>query len=37
VLLDKQGEVLLEYKDNVSTGTHPQQVLEDCKLLFGNN
>ena len=35
VLLDKKGEVLLEYKDNVSFGTHPQEVLEDCQLLFG--
>jgi peroxiredoxin len=37
VLLNKQGEVLLEYKNDVSAGTHPQQVLEDCQLLFGAN
>jgi peroxiredoxin Q/BCP len=36
VLLDKNGEVLLEYKKNVSTGTHPQQVLQDCEMLFGD-
>ena len=35
VLLDKNGEVLLEYKDNLSTGSHPQQVLDDCTILFG--
>ncbi len=36
VLLDKNGEVLLEYKDNLSTGSHPQQVLDDCTILFGD-
>jgi len=35
VLLDKKGDVVLEYMEDVSAGTHPQQVLEDCTLLFG--
>ncbi len=34
-LLDANGDVLLEYKQ-VSTGTHPAEVLEDCEKLFGN-
>ncbi len=35
VLLDENGELLLEYPV-VSVGTHPQEVLDDCELLFGN-
>ena len=34
-LLNKKGELLLSYTDDVGVGTHPRQVLEDCKLLFG--
>jgi peroxiredoxin Q/BCP len=34
VLLDEDGNLLLEYPF-VSVGTHPQEVLEDCQLLFG--
>ncbi len=34
VLLDEDGDLLLEYPF-VSVGTHPQEVLEDCQLLFG--
>lgn len=34
-LLDRSGEVLLEYTKDISVGTHPGQVLQDCKLLFG--
>lgn len=33
-LLDANGYVALEYPQ-VSTGTHPGQVLEDCQALFG--
>ena len=36
VLLDKSGEVLLEYTKNIDVGTHPAQVLSDCDLLFGD-
>lgn len=34
VLLDAQGEVLLEYLDGIEVGTHPSSVLEDCRRLF---
>ena len=34
VLLDEQGELLLEYP-NVVIDVHPPQVLSDCELLFG--
>ena len=33
VLLDADGQLLLEYL-NVSTGTHPGEVYEDCVQLF---
>ena len=33
VLLDADGELLLEYM-TVSIDVHPQQVLDDCLLLF---
>jgi len=32
-LLDAQGRVVATYQD-VRVGTHPQDVLEDCKRLF---
>lgn len=34
VILDENGELLLEYPF-VAVGTHPQEVLHDCELLFG--
>lgn len=34
VVLDETGTVVLEYTD-VSVSTHPQEVLEDCTVLFG--
>lgn len=33
-LIGADGNVLLEYP-TVFTGTHPQDVLEDCEALFG--
>jgi len=33
-ILDGDGTLVLEYLD-VSVGSHPQDVLEDCTLLFG--
>lgn len=33
VLLDSNGDLLLEYTQ-VVIDVHPQQVLEDCELLF---
>ena len=34
VLLDAQGDLLLEYREDIAVGTHPAQVLEDCQILF---
>ncbi len=34
VLLDASGALLLRY-DDVNVGTHPADVLEDCRALFG--
>ena len=36
-LLDKSGNVLLEYTKNIDVGAHPAEVLEDCRLLFGED
>lgn len=33
-ILGEDGYVLLEYNE-VATGTHPQKVLDDCLILFG--
>ena len=35
MLLDADGTLILEYRDDVDFGTHPQEVLEDCQALFG--
>lgn len=35
VLLDAEGDLVLEYLEDVVVGTHPQDVLEDCEKLFG--
>jgi len=35
MLLDEKGELLLEYTDSIDVGTHPDDVLEDCQILFG--
>ncbi len=35
VVLDAQGALVLRY-DSVDVGTHPGDVLEDCKALFGS-
>ncbi len=34
VVLDAQGALALVY-DDVDVGTHPADVLEDCRVLFG--
>ena len=36
VLLDAEGELVLEYTDSINVGTHPFEVLEDCEALFGS-
>jgi len=35
-VLDGNGDLLLEYRDSVSVGTHPAEVLSDCQALFGD-
>ena len=35
-VLDGNGDLLLEYRDSVSVGTHPDEVLSDCQALFGD-
>lgn len=35
MLLDENGELLLEYVDSINVGTHPAKVLDDCRALFG--
>ena len=36
VLLDDQGRTLVEYAVGLDLGTHPDAVLQDVKLLFGD-
>ena len=33
-VLDAEGRVVLSY-DDVKVGTHPEEVLQDCRALFG--
>ena len=35
MLLGAEGNLRLEYRDNIQVGTHPAQVLEDCQAIFG--
>ena len=35
VILDADGDLILEYRDGTSSAAHPQEVLEDCQALFG--
>ena len=34
MLLDADGELLLQYTDSINVGTHPGLVLEDCEKIF---
>lgn len=34
-ILNAEGEVVVEYNDKIIVGAHPQEVLEDATLLFG--
>ncbi len=36
VILDAEGTLVLEYRQGTGSNGHPQDVLEDCQLLFGN-
>ncbi len=36
-LLNREGDLLLEYVDGVNTATSPYDVLDDCTLLFGGS
>lgn len=35
VVLDADGELVLEYLEDINVGAHPREVLDDCTLLFG--
>jgi peroxiredoxin len=35
VILDPLGTLVLEYRSDIDVGTHPERVLEDCRVLFG--
>jgi len=35
MLLDAEGELVLEYVVSLKIGTHPEQVLSDAQALFG--
>jgi len=35
MLLDREGDLILKYTEQVNVGTHPDRVLEDCIRLFG--
>ena len=35
-LLDADGNLVLQYLEDINIGTHPGRVLEDCEALFGN-
>lgn len=35
-LLDADGNLILEYVDRITVGTHPGRVLEDCQKIFAS-
>lgn len=35
MVLDRDGELILEYRSQVVAGTHPAEVLQDCQAIFG--
>ena len=35
VVLDADGDLILEYLEGTGAGGHPQEVLEDCQAIFG--
>ncbi len=35
VVLDENGDLLLEYLEDINVGTHPILVYDDCVKLFG--
>ena len=36
MILDEDGDLLLEYISDTGSSAHPQEVLEDCQALFGS-
>jgi peroxiredoxin len=36
VLLDENGDLVLQYLHDIAVGTHPEQVLQDCQALWGD-
>jgi peroxiredoxin len=35
MLLDGDGDLILEYTEDVVFGTHPEEVYQDCVSIFG--
>ena len=35
MLLDGNGDLILEYVEDVAFGTHPEEVYQDCLSIFG--
>ncbi|MFT5680228.1 MAG: hypothetical protein ACI8RZ_001134, partial [Myxococcota bacterium] len=35
MLLDGNGDLILEYTDSIEFGTHPEEVYQDCLSIFG--
>ncbi len=35
MLLDGNGDLILEYTDSIVFGTHPEEVYQDCLSIFG--
>ena len=35
VVLDADGDLILEYLEGTGAGGHPQEALEDCQAIFG--
>lgn len=35
MLLDGNGNLILEYVEDVAFGTHPEEVYQDCLAIFG--
>ncbi len=36
MVLDADGDLVLEYLDDIDVGTHPALVYDDCVKLFGS-
>ena len=36
VVLNEEGNLILEYLENISVGTHPAEVLDDLQKVYGD-